>query len=282
MEVQQFDRPAEFTEAARPLLMQDEAVNGLMIGIAQALCAGERVAAQPFLAIVRDGMAVVAAALMTPPRSLILSHASADASRQLAVRLGGSAWRVPGVVAPNESIGAFLDARQDVTGQMARPKWSMRVHRLDEVIPPSPVRGRLKRAREAERALVLRWAACFAKDLDEPTEFAVPAAQRHLAAGDVWLWEDGAPVSMAAVARRTPHGAGISLVYTPPELRRRGYASAVIAGLSQHELEAGNEFCFLYTDLANPTSNHIYREVGYHPACDVREYVFAARDDSSG
>jgi predicted GNAT family acetyltransferase len=63
-------------------------------------------------------------------------------------------------------------------------------------------------------------------------------------------------------------------VYTPPELRRRGYASALVAALSRRLLDEGRRFCFLYTDLANPTSNHIYREIGYEEVCPATSYRF--------
>jgi hypothetical protein len=38
-----------------------------------------------------------------------------------------------------------------------------------------------------------------------------------------------------------------------------------VAALSRHALAEGAERCALFTDLANPTSNKIYAEVGYRP-----------------
>ena len=73
-------------------------------------------------------------------------------------------------------------------------------------------------------------------------------------------WDGGAPVSMAGYSGPTPHSLRISAVYTPPEQRRRGYASAVTAAISQEVLDRGCQFCTLYTDLGNPTSNHIYQD----------------------
>jgi predicted GNAT family acetyltransferase len=64
-------------------------------------------------------------------------------------------------------------------------------------------------------------------------------------------------------------------VYTPPEHRGHGYGSAVTAAASQIALDRGKRFCFLYTDLANPTSNAIYTRIGYRPVCDSREIAFA-------
>jgi predicted GNAT family acetyltransferase len=94
-----------------------------------------------------------------------------------------------------------------------------------------------------------------------------------LAQDDLIVWErDGRVVSMAGVVRRTPRSTAIALVYTPPALRRKGYASAVVAALSQRELDAGREWCSLLADAANPTTNHIYAEIGYEPRCDLRQF----------
>jgi predicted GNAT family acetyltransferase len=60
----------------------------------------------------------------------------------------------------------------------------------------------------------------------------------------------------------------IGPVYTPPEFRGSGYASAVTAAVSLRAREAGAEEVLLCTDLANPTSNSIYRRIGYRPVED--------------
>jgi uncharacterized protein len=94
------------------------------------------------------------------------------------------------------------------------------------------------------------------------------------------LWEDGGEtVSLAGWGGPTPNGIRIGPVYTPPELRGRGYATALTAELSQRLLdgglfEGGRRFCFLYTDLANPTSNAIYERIGYRRVCESAEIVF--------
>jgi uncharacterized protein len=90
----------------------------------------------------------------------------------------------------------------------------------------------------------------------------------------MYLWDDHEPVSMCGVGGETPHGVRIGPVYTPPRARRQGYASALVAEVSQVQLDRGRTFCFLFTDLANPTSNHIYQEIGYEPVRDVEVYRF--------
>jgi uncharacterized protein len=87
------------------------------------------------------------------------------------------------------------------------------------------------------------------------------------------LWEDEEAVSLAGWGGRTPNGIRIGPVYTPPELRRRGYASALTAELTAMLLR-DRSFCFLFTDLANPTSNSIYQRIGYEPVTDIDEWIF--------
>ena len=91
--------------------------------------------------------------------------------------------------------------------------------------------------------------------------------------GLVLWWHDGVPVSMAGFGGPTPNGNRVGPVYTPPELRGRGYATACVAELTARLLNE-KRFVFLYTDLANPTSNSIYQKIGYRPVCDVDQYRF--------
>ena len=89
------------------------------------------------------------------------------------------------------------------------------------------------------------------------------------------IWEDGGePVSMSGYGGRTPNGIRIGPVYTPPEHRGRGYATSLVAEQSARLLREGRMFCFLYTDLANPTPNAIYERIGYARVCDSRQIAF--------
>jgi predicted GNAT family acetyltransferase len=157
-----------------------------------------------------------------------------------------------------------------------------RVYELRSVRPVHGVAGRLRDATPGDRPLLVRWTAEFhAEALGESDhsriEDSVDAAFVPSPEGRrLFLWEvDGAPVSMAGVAGRTPRGIRVGVVYTPPALRSRGYASACVAAVSQAQLDAGREACFLFTDLANPTSNAIYQAIGYEPVADSEVYAFS-------
>ena len=75
------------------------------------------------------------------------------------------------------------------------------------------------------------------------------------------------------VAIQIGRAIAVNAVYTPPEWRQRGYATACVAGVSEELLARGYEFCVLYTDLSNPTSNAIYTRIGYRP---VRDFIMYA------
>ena len=131
----------------------------------------------------------------------------------------------------------------------------------------------MRAALASDRAVLREWMVGFHRDalaheLDAPDA----AVQEWLASHDralyLWQGEDG-PSSMAGTQGRTPSGIRVSLVYTPPEHRGRGYARNLVAHVSQAQLDEGRRECYIYTDLANPTSNHIYAAVGYEPVADV-------------
>ena len=122
-----------------------------------------------------------------------------------------------------------------------------------------------------------RWFDEFvAEALPEGSPEPAGVLDRRLAepGGGLAFWDDGAAVCIAGYGGPTPNGIRIGPVYTPPELRGRGYASALTAGVTQELLDGGKRFCFLFTDLANPTSNRIYERIGYRPVTDVDQWAF--------
>jgi predicted GNAT family acetyltransferase len=227
--------------------------------------------------VVRSGRRVVLAAIRTPPYNLVLSEVDdGEAVPVLAEALAGA--DLPGVLGPTGHAGAFA---QDWCARAGRtPALSIRerIFRLSAVRPPpSPPPGRLRVAGPEDRAVIIEWYAAFVAEALPPGEPSTPdeVIDRRIAQGDTFLWDDGGPSSLAVVGSRTPHGARVGPVYTPPARRGHGYASACVAGASQAQLDAGLAFVFLFTDLANPTSNHIYQDIGFEPIRDIDAWRFA-------
>ena len=233
----------------------------------------------PYLAVVRGtARRVLLAAVRTPPRNLIISEVDdEEAVAALVDDLVGS--DLPGVLGPKGDAATFARAWSARTGRRHRLESSERIFRLTGVRQPRPVPGRLRGAAPRDRDLLIEWLGAFAREaLHETDASGVPALVDAWLLGregrTIYLWEDGAVVSLCGAGAPTPNGVRIGPVYTPAQFRGRGYASACVAAASQAQLDAGRRFCFLFTDLANPTSNHIYQEIGYEPVRDVEVYRF--------
>jgi uncharacterized protein len=172
----------------------------------------------------------------------------------------------------------FAEAFCDIAGARAEVRREVRAFELRAVRRPPLPEGRFRPATGADGDVLEGWMVAFGAEIDEPalSAEAARAVARLTSMNDLALWErDGRAVSMAAVTRRTPWSSSVGLVYTPPQLRAQGFASAVTAELSQRELDAGQRYCSLLTDLANPTSNRIYAAIGYEPRCDFRHLSLA-------
>jgi predicted GNAT family acetyltransferase len=291
LQLHKHSQAAEFLAAAEHALAQEEAINNVIYGIARALAAHpERIVNAPYLATVQDGGALVCAAMMTPPWRLLLYAADvhlawgSEPAARLAPALDlvlddlrANGWAVSGVTAraPLAEQFAALWARR--TGERTTVDVRMRVFELREVQWPPLPPGAFRQATSADLPLVHQWYCDFGREAvhNDPLP-TIEGVQRSIEDQNVYLWDDGGPVSLAARGRRLPHGASVGPVYTPPELRGRGYASAVVAALSAMILANGADFCTLFTDLANPTSNKIYQRIGYQPRCDFTEYSFRA------
>jgi uncharacterized protein len=281
MELRRFDDVDDFLAAAGPFLVAREAEHNLILGVTSSLRnTPDEYTGPPYLAAVTAADRIAAAAIHTPPFSVVLSEIDDPAA--IACLADDLVDRdLPGALGPVEHIRDFVDARMARGGPPAHLHLSERIFRLTEVRPPPSVPGRLRIAKPSDRDLVVAWVEAFMREALEPAEPVEVAAMsdRWIArrGRTLYLWEDVDVVSLAGIGSPTPHGVRVGPVYTPPEVRRRGYASALVAAMSQEALDAGRTFCFLFTDLANPTANHIYQAIGYEPVRDIDLWRFDRR-----
>ncbi len=272
MELHRYADVEDFLAAAGDFLVAREAEHNLLLGVCQQVRdTPDAFTAAPYFATISEGDQICAVALQTPPFQLVISEVGDPAAIPLlADDLVGR--DLPGVVGPVEHVRALMDERTARGAPPARLTTSERIFQLTAVTPPPPIPGHARIAGPADRALVARWLDSFIREAleDEPSDVEAMTDRWISRRGrTLHLWEDGQVVSLAGVGSRTPNGVRIGPVYTPPEARNRGYASALVATISQAELDAGRRFCFLFTDLANPTANHIYQTIGYEPVRDV-------------
>jgi predicted GNAT family acetyltransferase len=279
MLVRRFDDPHTFREVATPYLVRDEARHNLLLGISSTLTQRPDLYEVFDLWTVSDGNEVTGAALRTHPFNLVLAQPSTDAALEALVdRLREEGQELPGVVAAIPELEAFVGMWTSAHDLDATRVIRHGIYELRQVSSLPAASGTPRPVTAADRELVVGWASAFADEVLPEGDPGLPGIESRLDATDtygIWLWEDGGtPVSMSGYGGETPSGIRIGPVYTPPELRGRGYATTLVAEQSRWLLGAGRAFCFLYTDLDNPTSNALYRRIGYRMIAESGEVRF--------
>lgn len=271
MRVVRHSNPTSFKQAAFPYLLQDEAIHNLLIGTVSRFEAIGFPEDAYFAHVENAEGEVVAVAMRTPPHGAVLS-AIAD---EVAIPFLAQDYAVlydtlPTVLGSADATKEFAFLWERRSGQPYELDMEQGIYRLDTVIPVTNVSGEYCPATSNERDLLIDWCLAFNTEaLDEGASRDDVAAvvdrkltNQVIDAFRIW-WDGGKPVSMVASNRSTPNGISIGPVYTPKEFRGKGYASAATAAFSQELLDNGKKFCFLYTDMSNPTSNKIYQNIGY-------------------
>jgi predicted GNAT family acetyltransferase len=272
----------EFDARVRPLL-EAHIENNVVATVLEGTVQGQIRAAPPVVAVgVDDGGAVSAAALRAAPWPMLCTAIEPeDAGALLDLWLERDP-ELSGINALRDTARAIAGAWTLRTGGSDHCRTAMAMHSLTTVTdPPRPAAGRLVAAAAADRDLALRWWNAFVADshvIDAGPEARAATVDFRITQGHLFLWEDeGRPVSMVAVNPAVAGVVRIGPVYTPDVARRRGYASSAVAAISRQGLDAGAHTCMLYTDLANPTSNKIYADVGYRRFAEWEERVFSPR-----
>ena len=215
--------------------------------------------------------------LLEAPRSLVeLARA--------AVRASGRA--VAGILGPHAQVGAArralglagapatMDSREDL---FALELAGLRV--------PGPLAAdalRCRPPRPDEVELLIDWRHDYGVEtLGEPPGPATRAAgadwiERFQREGRHWVLEaEGRPVAYSAFNAMTPECVQVGGVWTPPALRRRGYARAVVAGSLLLARGRGVARSVLFTETGNHPAQAAYRALGYERVGDYGILLFA-------
>lgn len=265
MIVVRHETAAEFLARAGAWLEQAEVENNLILGIAGYFASdSSALKPQPYLLTVEDNDKILGASLMARQRQLLITAMPDSAVDALANHLLAALVPVPGVVGANTTAERFATRWTSGSGKSSRLRINQRLHECTAVAPLTYAAGRLRYADSHDQTTLTLWTEQFCVDAHIEDEIPFFRAQlpEKIANGSLFVWEDSDIVSMAGVQRERPNGAAISWVFTPLRLRGRGYATSCVAAVTQRVLDSGKQFCCLYTDLANPTSNRIYRKIG--------------------
>lgn len=288
MEPRFYDDINEFYKVAYPFLLEHEAENNLPLAILISLKknidnSGEE---KPLLFILTKAKIVKLIAIRTPSRDLLISYtddlSTIDALTD-ALRKRGE--KLPGVLSFQEAADKFAEQWCEKNSLKCDLFRKERIYRLIKVSEETLGNREFSVASKVHQKLVFQWVREMMNEAIINTteadiqrmieilreEFDRDRSHMYL------LFESDEPVSMAREAIKTPNGVFVNFVYTPIPLRRRGYATECVAKLSKHLLEEGNRYCFLFTDLSNPTSNSIYQKIGYNHVIDDNHYKFVEK-----
>ena len=271
----------EFYNRTYDVLMRHEAQNLIPLGNIIIGHEGKdktdwRDPANWLMATVEKENEILLTAVMTPPHNIaIYATDNKTDPAALSCLVDGLADKpIPGVIAEKELALCFAKAYTASKGMTYETAMDQRIYELTSVNPEIPQIGDIRLVEERDMHFFPYWLEAFHSSGNvENASMPFPQRADHyhyrISTKKVYILEDnGMPVSMAGFPRDIQTVRGIGLVYTPPYFRGKGYASSIVAKISQMALDSGFTKCVLYTDLANPTSNSIYQKIGYRPICD--------------
>jgi uncharacterized protein len=215
-------------------------------------------------------------AIQTPPNFIVLGELNESQARNLFLLLRGLEFK--GCLGPRDSA-IHLKTVLESFGVPMELNMEQRIYELNEQPRKREVDGFAKDFHIDDLPLFYRWYTSFIREsLPNQIEPSMEEVLEITERKKVFFWKkDQRLVSMAARTRETPNGSNISYVYTPPEERGRGFAQAITAHACEHAFREGKKKVFLYTDLSNPISNHLYERLGFRFAFASSSYQKVAK-----
>ena len=261
--------PITYLKKIEPLLLQREANNNLILGLLGRAVERES-EVELHLGVVEEEGEIMYAFMQTAPHDWILADAGVvdePMLRNIVNVIIDAGLEIPGVHGPSTQATIFKDFLVKEHGRTMTKHMGQLIYQLDHVQLKPQVEGRLKLATDEDADLFTDWLWQFGQEANEPIamERARGLAETMIQHASLYKWVVAdKPVSMVNQSRKTRHGTTINAVFTPNAHKRKGYATAAVASLSQQLLAEGFRFCSLYTDASNPTSNNIYQRIGYN------------------
>ena len=275
VEFASFETPADFQRTAGGWLAREPRRNNLILSILRRTMK----LAEPARAwLVSSDTGPEIALLQTPRQPVVSSDGHVEAAQRAARLLPID---LPGIVGPSAIADAFCEERRAHLSGNAHLHGEMIFYTLDRVEVFRRPPGELRRATIGDFDDLLPLAIAAAKDMNLPPVEQIPEevdkrVRRNIAANRQFLWHEESSIQAIASSAESMENAGarIGLVYTRPELRGRGYGTAITGSLAQLLLDEGQAWVSLFADTANPTSNGIYQRLGFKPELIYRTWLF--------
>ena len=293
MQFTQYTDVHAFHQAVNDILLRHEVQNyillgNILIGMDSTDNTDWRDPANFFMATVSSQKGIVLTAIKTGDKNLVLyatdNNNDTEAITCLVENMAELNETIPGVLAEKplaEMFAKLYTARHNTASKI---NMSLRLYELTKV-NPAISKAAVRLAQERDMSFLPYWIEGFMNDSFDGTFSVGDDAEAYryiIRKGQTYIMEDkGIPVSQAKITRELPNICVVAGVYTPPYFRKKGYATACTAAVTQIALNRGYKKIALTTDLSNPTSNNIYQKIGYMPVCDSLEIGFVHNETLS-
>jgi predicted GNAT family acetyltransferase len=266
----------QFLFATEKFLLNNEVANCVMLGSAIRMRdkPSDKDHGTYFASIEQDGK-ITAAAMLAPKRPLGLTPMQAAQIKMLADDLLQRKMLLENITADPQSALNFAQFWSKINSIDYIQEYGLRIYQLQSVYAPLTINGRMRLATAADASLAAEWAEAFDSDVNFGDVQGIrDMVLIAIAENRLYFWDDEKPVSMLLRNAPTPNTERVSVVYTPPEYRGKGYAAAANSALAQIILDSGKRYACLFADVDNPVSNKMYLNIGYEMVCDVHRYKF--------
>lgn len=202
-----------------------------------------------------------------------------DALWRAAVEASGRS--IKGWIGPNEQVsaaaGAFDVDDSNIQMDETEKLYSLK---LDDLLVPDGLRSGKVSGRQIERRdleLVTEWRVAYSVetlgDEDSPRlwEKSRASIERSLKEQNTWVLEkQGQPVASSSFNTAIKEAVQVGGVWTPPELRSRGYGRAAVAASLLDARAEGVTKAILFTGEDNIAAQKAYEALGFRHIGDYR------------
>lgn len=272
-----------FLESYGEYLYKNEAKFNLLLGLSEQAAISNP---QPNSYIKIEGEGIQLIGMVTPIGNCVLGKLSDealtldqlnDASEVLAKELSVQHPDLVGFVGSDGLSKSVAEKYSTKVSKKFRLGMDQMIYENRKVILPSKVEGVLKKASGDDLEMLVQWFISFRDEIEpERKDKMDPRAsvETRITNGHAFIWYvESKPVCFVGLARETKTGVTVAPVYTPREFRNRGYGINLTAQVTEMMLARGKRQVNLYTDLSNPTSNSIYKKIGYREVAGSQHYT---------